>query len=95
MSPALGAHEERNADSLIQAGAGHWQENPRAALEWLSVWTRNGLLAISAFNGYLHVPNRGTENIKRVMFAADRSRVELLAVPPELDPPGEVHGKTR
>ena len=87
MSPALGAHEERNAASLMQAGAGHRQEDPRAAAEWLSVWTRNGVLAISAMNGYLHVPNRGTENAKRVLFASDRSRVELLAVPPALDAP--------
>jgi hypothetical protein len=85
MCPPLGAHEERNADALMRAGAGHRQHAPRAAAEWLMDWTRSGLLAISAFNGYLHVPGRGTENIKRVLFAPDRSRVELAAVPPELE----------
>jgi len=40
-----------------------------------------------SFNGYMHVPNRGTENIKRVLFAPDRSRVELEAVPPALSAP--------
>ena len=87
MAPPLGAHEERNAALLVQAGAGQFQEPPRAAAEWLSDWTRNGLLAMCSFNGYMHVPNRGTENIKRVLFAPDRSRVELEAVPPALSAP--------
>jgi hypothetical protein len=87
MSPPLGAHEERNQRALMMAGAGYPQEDPRAAVEWLSDWTQNGALAIGAFNGFLHVPSRGTENIKRVLFASDRSRVELLAVPPPLHDP--------
>jgi hypothetical protein len=84
MSPPLGAHEERNQTALMRAGAGYEQEDPRAAVEWLSDWTQNGLLAIGALNGYLNVPNRGTENIKRVLFAPDRSSVELRDVPPTL-----------
>jgi hypothetical protein len=84
MSPPLGAHEESNQTALKRAGAGYPQEDPRAAIEWLSDWTQNGLLAIGAFNGYLHVPNCGTENIKRVLFAPDRSSVELIGVPPTL-----------
>jgi hypothetical protein len=87
MSPPLGAHEERNQTALMRAGAGYKQEDPRAAVEWLSDWTQNGLLAIGAFNGYLHVPNCGTENIKRVLFAPDRSSVELRGVPPTLREP--------
>ena len=84
MAPPLGAHEERNQTALMRAGAGYPQEDPRAAIEWLSDWTQNGLLAIGAFNGYLHVPNCGTENIKRVLFASDRASVELRGVPPAL-----------
>lgn len=84
MSPPLGAHEERNQTALMRAGAGYRQEDPRAAVEWLSDWTQNGSLASAAFNGYLHVPNRGTENIKRLLFAPDRSTVELKDVPPNL-----------
>jgi hypothetical protein len=84
MSPPLGAHEVRNQTALMRAGAGYQQEDPRAAVEWLSDWTQNGLLAIGAFNGYLNVPNCGTENIKRVLFAPDRSSVELKGVPPTL-----------
>jgi hypothetical protein len=87
MSPPLGAHEERNQTALMRAGAGYQQEDPRAAVEWLSDWTQNGMLAIAAFNGYLHVPNCGTENIKRVLFAPDRSSVELRCVPPALREP--------
>jgi UDP-N-acetylglucosamine:LPS N-acetylglucosamine transferase len=87
MSPPLGAHEERNQTALMRAGAGYRQEDPRAAVEWLSDWTQNGLLAIGAFNGYLHVPNCGTENIKRVLFAPDRSSVDLRGVPPTLREP--------
>jgi hypothetical protein len=90
MSPPLGAHEERNQTALMRAGAGYRQEDPRAAVEWLSDWTQNGLLAIGAFNGYLHVPNCGTENIKRVLFAPDRSSVELRGVPPTLREPHSV-----
>jgi len=84
MAPPLGAHEERNQTALVRAGGGYPQEDPRAAIEWLSDWTQNGLLASAAFNGYLHVPNRGTENIKRVLFAHDRSTVELRGGPPTL-----------
>jgi len=87
MSPPLGAHEERNAAALMQAGAGQRQEDPRHAAEWLADWTRNGALAISAFNGFLHVPQHGTENIKRVLFATDRSKVVLEAAPPGLSEP--------
>ena len=84
MSPALGAHEVRNATVLMRTGAGQHQEDPRAAAEWLSDWTRNGLLAMMAFNGYLHMPQHGTENIKRVLFAPDRSKVSLVEAPPVL-----------
>jgi UDP-N-acetylglucosamine:LPS N-acetylglucosamine transferase len=77
LAPPLGAHEERNLDALRRLGAGQTQEDPRAAGEWLADWTRNGLLANSAVNGFLHSPRHGTENIKRVMFASDRSSVEL------------------
>ena len=77
MSAPLGAHEERNLDVVLRVGAGQRQEDPRAAAEWLSDWMNNGLLALNAFQGYFHMPRHGTENIKRVLFAPDRSRVEL------------------
>lgn len=77
MAPALGAHEERNREWLVKMGAGHPQEDPRAAAEWLTDWCHNGLLAFNAFNGYFHAPRHGTQNIKRLLFASDRSKVEM------------------
>jgi len=77
MSPPLGAHEVRNQQVVMKAGAGQKQEDPRAAAEWLTDWCRNGLLAFNAFNGYLLMPREGTANIKKLLFASDRSRVDL------------------
>ncbi len=85
MSAPLGAHEERNLATVLRLGAGQREEDPRAAAEWLTDWTNNGLLALNAFQGYFHMPRMGTQNIKRLLFAADRSQVamDLGAVLPE------------
>ena len=85
MSAPLGAHEERNLETVLRVGAGQRQEDPRAAAEWLTDWANNGLLALNAFQGYFHMPRLGTENIKRLLFASDRSDVtmDLGAVLPE------------
>jgi hypothetical protein len=77
MSSPLGAHEERNLEMVLRVGAGQRQEDPRAAAEWLTAWQDNGLLALNAFQGYFHMPRMGTENIKRLLFAPDRSRVAM------------------
>jgi hypothetical protein len=77
MSAPLGAHEERNLETVLRVGAGQRQEDPRAAVEWLTEWANNGLLALNAFQGYFHMPRMGTENIKRLLFAPDRSQVTL------------------
>ncbi len=61
----------------MKVGAGQKQDDPRAAAEWLTDWCRNGLLAFNAFNGYLLMPRDGTANIKNLLFAADRSQVDL------------------
>ena len=85
MSAPLGAHEERNLETVLRVGAGQRQEDPRAAAEWLTDWANNGLLALNAFQGYFHMPRMGAENIKRLLFAPDRSQVamDLGAVLPE------------
>lgn len=77
MSQPLGAHEERNQEWLMRLGAGQRQEDPRAAAEWIADWCSHGLLAYNAFNGFFHAPRHGTENIKRLLFAQDRSKVEM------------------
>jgi hypothetical protein len=87
MAPPLGAHEERNQEMLLRIGAGQRQEPPRAAAEWLTDGAESGLFALQAFNGFLNGQRHGTENVKRVLFAADRSRVELVAAPPEIGVP--------
>ena len=85
MSDPLGAHEERNLETVLRVGAGHKQEDPRAAAEWLTDWMNSGLLALNAFQGFFHMPRMGTDNIKRLLFAPDRSQVtlDLGAVLPE------------
>jgi hypothetical protein len=85
ISDPLGAHEERNLETVLRIGAGQRQEDPRAAAEWLTDWTNSGLLALNAFQGYFHMPRMGTENIKRLLFASDPSQVamDLGAVLPE------------
>jgi hypothetical protein len=77
MSAPLGAHEERNLETVLRVGAGQRQQDPRAAVEWLTDWANNGLLALNAFQGYFHMPRLGTENIKRLLFAPDRSQVAM------------------
>ncbi len=77
MSPPLGAHEVRNQEVVMRAGAGQKQEDPRAAAEWLTDWCRNGVLAFNAFNGYVLMSREGTANIRKLMFASDRSKVDL------------------
>jgi hypothetical protein len=77
MSAPLGAHEERNLETVLRVGAGQTQEDPRAAAEWLTDWVNSGLLALKAFQGYFHMPRMGTENIKRLLFAKDRSQVSM------------------
>ena len=77
MSAPLGAHEERNLEMVLRVGAGQRQEDPRTAAEWLTDWLNNGLLALNAFQGYFHMPRMGTENIKRLLFAPDRSQVAM------------------
>jgi hypothetical protein len=82
MCPPLGAHEERNQSSLVRVSGGQRQEDPRAAAEWLTDWIHNGQLAFNAFSGYFHMPRHGTQNIKRVLFSSDRSKVDLEMWPP-------------
>jgi hypothetical protein len=77
MTPPLGSHEEFNRDWLQMMGAGFMQQPPRYAGEWLVEWGEKGLLAEAAFDAYTKAPRHGTENIKALLFAADRAAVEL------------------
>jgi hypothetical protein len=77
MSTPIGAHEERNLEMVLRLGAGQRQQDPRAAVEWLTDWANNGLLALNAFQGYFHMPRMGTANILRLLFAPDRAKVVM------------------
>lgn len=78
MTRPLGSHEEFNRDWVLRMGAGFMQEDPCQSAEWLWEWRETGMLAEAAFHGYLKAPRHGTENVKRLIFAEDRGRVELL-----------------
>lgn len=77
MTPPIGSHEECNSDWLIKNGAGLTQEDPSAVADWIFDWRDRGLLAQAAFNGFFHAPRHGTENIKSLLFASDRTAVKL------------------
>lgn len=77
ISPPIGSHEECNSDWLIKTGAGLQQEDPKAVADWIFDWRDRGLLAHAAFQGFYHAPRHGTENIKALLFAKDRSRIKL------------------
>jgi len=78
MTPPLGSHEEFNRDWLRMMGAGFMQEPPCHAGEWLVEWLQKGLLAEAAFDAYNKVPHQGTENIKKLLFAPDRTRIPRI-----------------
>ncbi|MEI6072318.1 MAG: hypothetical protein WCS31_11040 [Verrucomicrobiae bacterium] len=77
MTPPIGSHEACNSDWLIKNGAGLAQEDPAAVADWIFDWQDRGLLALSAFNGFYHAPRHGTENIKALLFAKDRTLVKM------------------
>ena len=74
----------RNLATVLRLGAGQREED-RAAAEWLTDWTNNGLLALNAFQGYFPHAAHGHGEHQRLLFAADRSQVamDLGAVLPE------------
>jgi hypothetical protein len=78
MTDPLGSHESFNRDWILKMGAGFMQDDPAHAAEWLWEWRETGMLAEAAFHGFLKAPRHGTENVKRVIFAEDRDRVQLL-----------------
>jgi len=77
IAPPLGAHETFNEKWLMQMGSGFQQEDPCYVNEWLFDWLRKGMLAEAAWEGFTEAPKFGTENIKRLIFAKDKSEVKL------------------
>ena len=77
MTKPLGAHEESNRDWIRNMGAGYPMEDPRYTREWLRHWIDTGMLAEAAFDAFTKAPRYGTENVKRVIFADDPTKVQL------------------
>ena len=78
MTEPLGAHEEANRDWIRHMGAGYPMEDPRYTSEWLRHWIETGMLAEAAFDAFTKAPRHGTENVKRVIFADDPTKAQLL-----------------
>lgn len=68
LTPAIGPHEEYNRKWLHNIGAGHMQEDPKYTGEWLFEWLESGMLAESAWKGFLEAPKLGIYNIEDVLF---------------------------
>ena len=77
MTPPIGSHEICNSDWLIKTGAGITQEDPKATVDWLYEWRDRGLLAHAAFDGFYRAPRYGTENIKNLIFTANKSSIKI------------------
>jgi hypothetical protein len=77
MAPPIGYHEKLNKKWLMRIGSGIDQEDPKYCNEWLFEWIEKGILAEAAWEGYLEAPKYGTENIEKIIFAKDKSKVKL------------------
>ena len=84
MSPPLGAHEEHNQTALMRAGAGYPQEDPARRSSGFRIGLKTACSRSARSTDTCTWQTRGTENIKRVCLASDRSTVELRGVPPTL-----------
>lgn len=68
-APPVGVHERYNRRWLTESGAGLKQRDARFAAEWLTDWLADGLLAASAWAGYLRLPKFGTYRIAEAVAA--------------------------
>ena len=74
LTPSLGAQEEYNRKWLHNIGAGHLQEDPRYANEWLFDWLESGILAEACWKGFIDAPKLGVYNIEEVVFSKGKKR---------------------
>ena len=68
MTPPLGAHEYYNKRWIEQMGSGFTQMDPRYVNEWLFDWINKGVLAESAWEGFMEAPKFGTYEIEDILF---------------------------
>jgi len=73
-APPVGVHERYNMRWARESGAGLKQRHPRFAAEWLSDWLSDGLLASSAWAGYMRLPKFGLYRILEAVAGASADR---------------------
>ena len=77
IAPPVGYHEILNKKWLVRMGSGIEQEDPKYTSEWLFELIRKGLLAESAWEGFIEAPKFGTYNIEKIIFEKDKSKVKF------------------
>lgn len=84
-APPVGVHERYNRRWLRESGAGLKQRDPRFAAEWLTDWLTDGLLASSAWAGYMRLPKFGLYRIVEAVTASADPAARVAGRP---RPPG-------
>lgn len=67
MTPPIGSQEKFNRKWLIEIGAGRKQEKPEYTDQWLFDWLNKGILAETAWFGFLKARKLGTIKIKEIL----------------------------
>jgi hypothetical protein len=62
-APSVGSHERYNRRWLREKGVALKQRRPDLARGWLEEWLDDGVLAGSAWSGFIRLPQHGTERI--------------------------------
>jgi hypothetical protein len=81
-APPVGVHERYNMRWARESGAGLKQRHPGFAAEWLSDWLAEGLLASSAWAGYMRLPKFGLYRILEAVGGAPAGRAAEPPRPP-------------
>jgi len=74
LTPPIGSQEVYNRKWLHNIGAGHLQEDPRYANEWLFDWLFEGVLAEAAWKGFIEAPKLGVYNIEELVFSKKKKK---------------------
>lgn len=77
IAPPVGYHEILNKKWLVRMGSGVEQEDPDYTNEWLFELIKKGLLAESAWEGFIEAPKFGTYNIEKIVFEKDKDSVKF------------------
>ena len=67
MTPPVGSHEEKNRDWLLEIGSGINQPSTSYAAEWFLDLLKEGRFAEMAWQGFIEMERKGTENILKLI----------------------------